>query len=439
MGTTGNNYQVADDRFSPGKPFTNHKQTQQLLTHENVLRLSANRVTSRDSTMTGSEVTSSGRNISPTLEPDGSSVIPAHMIDLYRRFSGNRLQAPYANVIRSFFDQGETPTELRNHVSSEERGRQHSKYDVPIDNCRGYNFSYVVSIPASERVIKAQLRFFVANRANNLDSTAKFIVYTKDDVVTHKLSSHFLNPSDSEWIEIDISESIQKAMKRRRKETKFGLDVDATSNRRHLTIHLRLHIRLVDAFDGRCLEDGGVEILRDATHNPLLLVYSDDSSPQRSKTRKQDVEIDELIHREREMTAGKSGNASLPRIRRSDGNMGKLFEPRRRRALRRNFCRRREMQVNFDDIGWGSWIIFPKEYRAYRCEGKCLFPLTDHWTPTKHAIIQTLMHHRNLLIDRACCVPTKLEAISILYLDDAAVPTYKYAYDGMVVSECGCR
>lgn len=38
-----------------------------------------------------------------------------------------------------------------------------------------------------------------------------------------------------------------------------------------------------------------------------------------------------------------------------------------------------------------------------------------------------------------CCVPTKLEPISILYVDDQGIVTYKYKYDGMVVAECGCR
>lgn len=42
-------------------------------------------------------------------------------------------------------------------------------------------------------------------------------------------------------------------------------------------------------------------------------------------------------------------------------------------------------------------------------------------------------------ISRACCVPTKLSSISVLYIDDDGVVTYKYDYEDMVVSECGCR
>ena len=72
--------------------------------------------------------------------------------------------------------------------------------------------------------------------------------------------------------------------------------------------------------------------------------------------------------------------------------------------------------------------------------GKCYVPIGAHLSPTKHAIIQTLVHAAHpKRASRACCVPTKLEPISILYLDENNVITYKYHYDGMVVAECGCR
>ena len=67
-------------------------------------------------------------------------------------------------------------------------------------------------------------------------------------------------------------------------------------------------------------------------------------------------------------------------------------------------------------------------------------PIGAHLSPTKHAIIQTLVHAAYpKYVARACCVPTKLEPISILYLDENNVITYKYHYDEMVVAECGCR
>ena len=78
--------------------------------------------------------------------------------------------------------------------------------------------------------------------------------------------------------------------------------------------------------------------------------------------------------------------------------------------------------------------------QAFECVGKCYVPIGAHLSPTKHAIIQTLVHAAYpKYVARACCVPTKLEPISILYLDENNVITYKYHYDEMVVAECGCR
>jgi len=79
-------------------------------------------------------------------------------------------------------------------------------------------------------------------------------------------------------------------------------------------------------------------------------------------------------------------------------------------------------------------------WQAYECTGRCYFPLSDHLTPTKHAIVQTLLNaNYPRKAGRACCVPTRLDPISILYVDDQGTVTYKYKYDGMVVAECGCR
>lgn len=78
--------------------------------------------------------------------------------------------------------------------------------------------------------------------------------------------------------------------------------------------------------------------------------------------------------------------------------------------------------------------------QAFECVGKCYVPIGSHLSPTNHAIIQTLVHAAHpKRAARACCVPTKLEPISILYLDENNIITYKYHYDGMVVAECGCR
>lgn len=119
--------------------------------------------------------------------------------------------------------------------------------------------------------------------------------------------------------------------------------------------------------------------------------------------------------------------------------------PRRRR---RNGCRRRPMYVDFALIAYDEWVVAPPGYEAYQCSGRCSFPFGDHLSPTKHAIVQTLIHGAlqasedlggNKFVGRACCVPTRLAPTSLLYLDASGTLTYEYGYEDMVVSECGCR
>lgn len=41
-----------------------------------------------------------------------------------------------------------------------------------------------------------------------------------------------------------------------------------------------------------------------------------------------------------------------------------------------NLCSKKKLIVDFNDIGWGEWIISPKSFKAHYCSGLCTFPLT---------------------------------------------------------------
>lgn len=57
-------------------------------------------------------------------------------------------------------------------------------------------------------------------------------------------------------------------------------------------------------------------------------------------------------------------------------------------AVQRPLCRKVDMWVDFDHIGWDEWIVHPKRFNAYRCEGECPTPLDDSFHPTNHAYMQ---------------------------------------------------
>ena len=90
-------------------------------------------------------------------------------------------------------------------------------------------------------------------------------------------------------------------------------------------------------------------------------------------------------------------------------------------------------------VGWNDWIVAPPHYDAHYCHGECPFPLADNLNATNHAIVQTLVNSVNpSAVPRACCVPTELSPISMLYLDEYEKVVLKN-YENMVVEGCGCR
>ncbi|GAB1603846.1 morphogenetic 7-like isoform X2 [Argonauta hians] len=112
---------------------------------------------------------------------------------------------------------------------------------------------------------------------------------------------------------------------------------------------------------------------------------------------------------------------------------------RRTRRYVRPVCRRKTMYVDFEDLGWQSWIIAPEGYSAFYCDGECIFPLGLNMNATNHAIVQLLLHTvKSQSTPKPCCSPTKLSAISVLYFDDNSNVILK-KYRSMKVKACGCH
>ncbi|XP_063077536.1 nodal-related 2 [Engraulis encrasicolus] len=126
------------------------------------------------------------------------------------------------------------------------------------------------------------------------------------------------------------------------------------------------------------------------------------------------------------------------RGRRGQPMRGPPKAPKAAGASSSSLCRKVEMQVDFDQIGWGKWIVFPKKYNAYRCEGSCPNPLGEEFQPTNHAYMQSLLkyYHPNR-VPSACCAPTKMRPLSMLYYENGEMILRHH--EDMVVEECGCH
>lgn len=104
------------------------------------------------------------------------------------------------------------------------------------------------------------------------------------------------------------------------------------------------------------------------------------------------------------------------------------------------YCGKRKLIVDFNDIGWGEWIISPKSFKAHYCSGSCPFPLTKKLRPSNHATIQSLVNAIGINPDvpAPCCVPDKLSSVTLLYLDENRNVVLKN-YPNMTVQKCACR
>ncbi|XP_061765832.1 nodal-related 2 [Nerophis ophidion] len=177
---------------------------------------------------------------------------------------------------------------------------------------------------------------------------------------------------------------------------------------------------------------------QEVSHRALLVIFSRTASDQDSKAKAS------LLH-----TAERSKFLAPAEIRKP------RWPPKRRRSKRgqreqmarsppaskrvdKTLCRRVDMQVDFNQIGWGSWIIFPKRYNAYRCEGSCIGPVGADLNPTNHAYMQSLLkHYKEDKVAAPCCAPNKMSPLSMLYYENGEMLLRHH--EEMIVDECGCQ
>ena len=104
-----------------------------------------------------------------------------------------------------------------------------------------------------------------------------------------------------------------------------------------------------------------------------------------------------------------------------------------------NFCQKKPLYVSFRALGWGKWIVAPEGLNANYCDGQCPFPLTSTLTTSNHAVLQSVSNYYFPgQVKAPCCVPQKLQKMSILYHQTDKVVAMK-SYDNIIVETCGCR
>ncbi|XP_051277359.1 bone morphogenetic protein 10 [Dicentrarchus labrax] len=405
--------------------------------------------------------------LGPPALPPGSirEEPPEYMMELYNRFANDRTAMPTANIIRSFKNEDSSPSA------------------VGVGGVRRHPLLFNVSVPHHERITAAELRLYTLvqtdrhlyagvdrkvtiyelelhDRDNNLtdENTMRGDGFIEEGerIELVELASRQVYGTDNGWEAFDLTAAVQRWRKSDRGTT-HQLEVHIASMGNEDTVQgMTGDNKDRDPPEG----DMKIDTSPEEKHKPLLIVFSDDQS---SDHRDDKRELNEMIDHETsnmvlQNDLGTGLNGLWGELGRDRDGGDEEVEPdeedliqmrsnliydtasRIRRNAKGNHCKKQSLYVEFKDIGWDSWILAPPGYDAFECTGICSFPLTKHVTPTKHAIVQTLVNINSpQKAARACCVPTKLDPISLLYLDDTGVVTYKYKFEGMVVAECGCR
>ncbi|KAM6963925.1 nodal-related 2 [Tautogolabrus adspersus] len=215
----------------------------------------------------------------------------------------------------------------------------------------------------------------------------------------------------------------------------------STARRRHKRVSRRR--KAVETKRGLWLPDHSVYVAssrreQDVSDRALLVVFSHTGSDENSKVK---ASLLHTAEQSKFLSPAEIKKARWQKRRRS--KRGQREQTARslqasKRESEKPLCRRVDLHVDFNQIGWGSWIIFPKRYNAYRCEGSCPGPLGEELNPTNHAYMQSLLkHYHPDRVASPCCAPTKMSPLSMLYYENGEMLLRHH--EDMIVDECGCQ
>eukprot|EP00062_Callorhinchus_milii_P004195 gi/632942307/ref/XP_007886340.1/ PREDICTED: bone morphogenetic protein 4 isoform X2 [Callorhinchus milii] len=344
-------------------------------------------------------------------QPSKSAVIPQYMLDLYRLQSGDEITHDIN------FDYPEISASRANTV----RGFHHEDHLELVPGWRqDFTFRFVFNIsavPENEVLSSAELRVYrerIDSALNWDEGFHRINVHEimrapskKGDLITRLLDTRLVHQNRTQWESFDVSPAVLRWTMHKQPNHGLAVEVIHLNETRsqqgsHVRISRSLHQGGVGGGGGGGGEEGGGGGGDWSQLRPLLVTFSHDGK----------------------------GHALTRRVKRSNKSQ--------RRKKNKSHCRRHSLYVDFSDVGWNDWIVAPPGYQAFYCHGDCPFPLADHLNSTNHAIVQTLVNSVNSNIPKACCVPTELSPISMLYLDEYDKVVLKN-YQEMVVEGCGCH
>lgn len=242
---------------------------------------------------------------------------------------------------------------------------------------------------ADKQIQAAELRIRLPRRATNItvevhhqDSQmcpANEDCQTQQPQLVGLLNESALIPSSRNWKVFNMTDPLLSWLRNRtvvriRHQRLPRRKKEAESKRRLLLPDTSVQVR------------GGQE--QDLSERALLVIFSHTGSDERSKAK---ATLLHTAEQSKFLSPAEVGQARRPRRRRSKrGEIEQMMTSPQasEEGGKKTLCHRVDLRVDFNKIGWGSWIVFPKKYNAYRCEGSCPSPLGEDFSPSNHAYMQ---------------------------------------------------
>uniref|UniRef100_A0A3Q2PEQ0 Nodal-related 2 n=1 Tax=Fundulus heteroclitus TaxID=8078 RepID=A0A3Q2PEQ0_FUNHE len=339
------------------------------------------------------------------MERPTGAHLPTYMMHLYRNFRSN-FSEPLDNVEQDAAKRADTVKSMMAKNLTYRHGRWVATFDLHV-------------LLADKHIQAAELRIRLPPSQNLPEVSVE--VYHLDREPMGLLNKSSLVTSSHSWKVFNMTSPLlgwlrqQSAAKRRSKRIPRRRKV--TEKKRGLPIR--------PLFETRA--------------QALLVVFSHTGSDESSRAKAS------LLHTaEQSKFLSPAEIKRVPRHKRRRSKRGQREQTAKspqvftRGARETSLCHRVDLHVDFNQIGWGSWIVFPKRYNAYRCEGSCPGPVGEDLNPTNHAYMQSLLKHFHPeRVVPPCCAPTKMSALSMLYYENGEMLLRHH--EDMIVDECGCQ
>lgn len=251
-------------------------------------------------------------------------------------------------------------------------------------------------IGRDERIVKAHLDVFKLRPLTYQSPTGLFQVDVIDKRNGAVVAARILNARGGGWRSFDLTDTLKRWHIQQLKDYTVHVRVRGSQN--------NFHFAGVNSIERR----------------PFLVVHSQ-SSNWNEGTNSNDPSISER----------------LPKPERS---------PRNKRGSNGHPCKRKSMIVDTTKIGWNVYVLAPRIFDAYRCEGKCrAYSSQAVKKQTNHAVLQAILSqlgtkYNGRPIRPPCCAPSQFEDKTLLLhrnINGQSIIGLEVFKD-MVVKSCAC-